>query len=181
LWIGLAEATVRRVAEPQQLVPVTFRPTRSQRRYRLTTGVILVALSIFVFVHGAGAGAGVRGRVVGGVLFLLLGMLVLANRNAYTTIDRYGVRTSSLFGPRSCRWSEVTDVSIRWDRGGDAPSIRHVKIQRSAGRSFTLALPVDSSGRHNQNPDFGIQLATITSYWQSARSSPSGPSEDTAP
>jgi hypothetical protein len=107
------------VAEPQQLVPVTFGPTRTQRRYRLTTGLILVALSIFVFVHGAGAGTDVRGRVVGGVLFLLLGVLVLANRNAYTTIDRYGVRASS--------WPP------------------------------------------------------IASYWQSARSSPSGPSEDAAP
>ena len=169
------------MAEPQQLVPVTFRPTRSQRRYRLTAAVFLVALSIFVFVYGAGAGTDAGGQVVGGVLFLMLGIFLLAIRSAYTTIDRYGVRTSSLFGPRSCRWSEVTDVSIRWDRGGDAPSTRHIKIQRSVGRSFTLAVPVDSSGRHNQNPDFGMHLATITAYWQSARSSPSGRSEDAAP
>ena len=177
----MARATIRGVADPQQLVPVTFRPSRGLRRYRLTAGVFLVALSIFVFVFGAGPAADVRGRVVGGVLFLLLGMFLLANRNAYTTIDRYGVRTSSLFGPRSCRWSEVTDVSIRWDRGGDAPSTRHVRIKRSAGRSFTLAVPVDTVSRHRQNPDFGIQLATITSYWQSARSSPSGRPEDAAP
>ena len=100
--------------------------------------------------------------------------MLLARRNAYTTIDRYGVRTWSMFGRRSCPWSEVTDVSEYWEHASDASPSRHVRIQRSSGRLFTLAVPFDPPGTHDENPEFETRLATITSYWRTARSSPLG-------
>ena len=51
--------------------------------------------------------------VIGGALLAALGIWFLAARRVRTTID--AERTSSMFGRRSCRWSEVTDVDLDID------------------------------------------------------------------
>jgi hypothetical protein len=171
------------VADQGRLEPVTFRQDKNPYGTHLAGGLLLVPAGLVLLVLGGRQG---KDSLVGaGALLLLLAVILLAgqlvNRNACTTIDRDGVRTSSPVGRRSFRWSEVTDISEYWDHRGDSPSTRHVRIQRSSGRPVTLAVPVDSAALRRANPDFGIQLATIRSYWQNARSSPSGQARDAAP
>jgi hypothetical protein len=154
------------VGPEQHLAPLTFRPTRRQNT--LPVGIFLVAISIFVIVFGSRQGKDAAGLTVGGVLLLLLGIAMVASRRAYTTIDRDGVRTRSMFGQRSCRWSEVTDIDVHYD-SGDGPSIGRVRIQRSSGRALTLAVPTETSRKLDLSEPFWAELATIRSYWESAK------------
>ncbi len=162
------------MADLGQLAPVTFWKSENQRRIQLTGGIATVPTSICLIVVGSRQGKDSAALVITGVLLLLFGIALLVRRSARTTIDRYGVQTWSVFGRRSCQWSEVTDVSEHWEHASDAAPSRCVKIQLSSGRSFKLAVPVDTPDTVEHNPDFGTQLATITSYWQAARSSLSG-------
>jgi hypothetical protein len=51
--------------------------------------------------------------------------------------------------------------------------VRSIKIRRRGGGSFTLAAPTDSEKKgHHSNPDFGDQVATITSYWRASTRPP---------
>jgi hypothetical protein len=155
------------------LPPVTFRPARGQRGERLFAGIGCVTSGIGILVFAGRAGKDTVALVIAGVCLAGLGILFLAARRARTTIDAEGVRTSSIFGRRSCRWSEVTDVDEDIDATDGDPMIYGIKIHRRGGGSFTLPAPTDSSrkGRHN-NPDFTDQLATITSYWQASTRPP---------
>jgi hypothetical protein len=81
-----------------------------------------------------------------------------------------------VFGSRSCRWAEVTDVDIDIDATDGDPMVSRIKIQRSGGRSFTLPAPTGSSRKdRHDNPDFTDQLATIRSYWQARTRPPQSP------
>ena len=61
--------------------------------------------------HGR-AGAGAAKLVIAGVVLAALGIWFLAARRGQTIVDVEGVRTSSAFGRRWCRWSKVTDVEL---------------------------------------------------------------------
>ena len=158
---------------PDHLPPVTFRPTRGQHYQRLFVGIICVAAGVGIVVFAGRAGKGAVALIVGGVGLAALGIWFLAARRVHTTIDAEGVRTSSVFGRRSCRWSEVTDVDLDIEATDGDPMVWSIKIHRRRGRSFTLPAPTDSSrkGRHD-NPDVTDQLATIRSYWRASTRSP---------
>jgi hypothetical protein len=151
---------------PEQMESVTFRPTRGQRRYRLQFGVFFTLIGVAGLVLVPHAGHDSAGAVVGGVVVLLVGLIVLASRKAHTTIDADGLSTSSLFGRHSCNWSEVSNITCKTDRG-EGPNVSRIKIHRNPGRSFTLPAPTDSSSAANRNSEFGLQFATIRSYWES--------------
>lgn len=161
------------MADLGQLEPVTFRKTDSQRGLLRSGAIVSMTMGICALVFGSTQDKYSAELVIAGVLLLLFGIAQLARRNARTTIDRYGVRASSGFRWRSCPWSEVTDVSEHWQHASDAASSRRVRVQCSSGHSFMPTVPSDTPGTHEENPDFGIQLAAITSYWQTARSSQS--------
>ena len=101
-----------------------------------------------------------------GIFLLGIGILTLANLNPQTVIDADGVRVSSVFRRRSCRWSEVTDVTCRL--GDDGAPHGQIKIRTVKGRSFALPVPAPAQDLR-RNPDFLRQLDTITIYWRSAR------------
>jgi hypothetical protein len=159
------------MASPELLPPVTFRPARGQRGERLFAGIVCVACGVGILVFAGRAGKGEVAVVIAGVCLAALGIFFLAARRAHTAIDAEGVRTSSMFGRRLCRWSEVTDVDLDIDATDGDPMVWSIKIHRRGGGSFRLPAPSDSSrkGRHS-NPDFTDQLATIRSYWQAADS-----------
>jgi hypothetical protein len=161
------------MASPQPLLPVTFRPARAQRGERLFAGIACVVCGIGILVFAGRAGQDTAAVAIAGVCLAALGILFLTARRAQTTIDAEGVRTSSMFGRRSCRWSEVTDVDLDIDATDGDPIVSSIKIHRRGGGSFRLPAPSDSSrkGRHS-NPDFTGQLATIRSYWQASTSPP---------
>lgn len=174
-WISPGQANVGSVASPDPLPPVTFRSTRGQRGERLFAGICCVIAGIVIVVFHGRAGAGAAKLVIAGVLLAALGIWFLAARRGQTIVDAQGVRTSSAFGRRSCRWSEVTDVELCIDATDGPPMVSSIKIRRGGGGSFTLPAPTDSErkGRHD-NPDFTDQLATIRSYWRAGARSPLG-------
>jgi hypothetical protein len=161
------------MSSPQPLPPVTFRPARAQRGERLFAGIACLICGVGILVFSGRAGKGTVAMAIAGVCLAGLGMLFLSARRVHTTIDAEGVRTSSMFGRRSCRWSEVTDVDLDIDATDGDPMVSSIKIHRRGGGSFRLAAPSDSSrkGRHS-NPDFADQLAMIRSYWQASTSPP---------
>jgi Bacterial PH domain len=161
------------MASPQPLLPVTFRPARAQRGERLFAGIVCLACGVGILVFAGRAGRGTAALVIAGVGLAALGFLFLAARRVHATIDAEGVRASSMFGRRSCRWSEVTDVDLDINATDGDPMVSSIKIHRRAGRAFRLPAPSDSArkGRHS-NPDFTEQLATIRSYWQASTSPP---------
>ena len=161
------------MASPERLPPVTFRLTRGQHYQRLFVGIICVAVGVGLVLFEGRAGKGAVGLVIGGVGLAALGIWFLAARRVHTTIDADGVRTSSVFGRRSCPWSEVTDVDLDIDVTDGDPMVWGVKIHRRGGRSFTLPAPTDSSRKdRHDNPDFTDQLTTIRTYWQASTRPP---------
>ena len=107
--------------------------------------------------------------VIAGALLAALGIFFLAARRARTTIDAEGVHTSTVFGRRLCRWSEVTDVDLDIDATDGDPMVWAIKIHRRSGGSIRLPAPTHSTRKgHHSNPDFTEQLATIRSYWQAS-------------
>jgi len=150
---------------PDQLPPVTFRLTASQRFFLVYAGLASVVL---------GAGALLLEPPILPppfiqilAIFLLgAGILALANLNPVTVIDADGVHASSLFRRRSYRWSEVTDVTCRL--GDDGAENGRIKIRAGKGRSFALAAPAPAQGL-GRNAEFQRQLDTIRIYWRSAR------------
>jgi hypothetical protein len=157
----------------QQLPPVTFGPAKAQRGQRAYAGICCVTFGTGILVFADRAGRDEVGIVLGGILLAALGIVFLAARRGSTTIDAQGIRTSSIFGRRSCRWSDVTDVDLNIDASDGDPMVYSIKIRRRGGRAFTLPVPSDSSrkGRH-ANPDFNDQLATIRSYWWASTNPP---------
>jgi hypothetical protein len=91
---------------------------------------------------------------------------MLANLNPRTVIDADGVHVASLFRRRSCRWSEVADVTCRL--GDDGAADGEVKIRTLKGRSFALPAPAPAQSL-GRNPEFRRQLDTIRIYWRSAQ------------
>lgn len=159
------------MASPEQMPPVTFRSTRGQRRYRLVGGALTAAVGIAVLalaLAGHGHGNPVK-QAIGAVLLLAIGIFVLGRPGTRTTIDADGIDAVKLFGRPSCRWSEVSDITLKV-AGNDGPVISSMKIHRAGGRAFSLSAPIDSTRRGSDNPDFMLQLATIRSYWNQARS-----------
>jgi Bacterial PH domain len=150
---------------PDHLPPVTFRLTGSQRFLLMYGGLASAVL---------GAGALLVGPPILpppfiqllGIVLLGGGILMLANLNPRTVIDADGVHASSLFRRRSCRWSEVTDVTCRL--GDDGASNGAIKIWTGNGRSFALPAPAPAQSL-GRNPEFLRQLDTIRIYWRSAR------------
>ncbi len=161
------------MASPERLPPVIFRPARGQRGERLVAGIGCLACGAGILVFAGRAGRGAVALVIAGALLAALGIFTLAARRADTAIGAEGVRTSSMFGRRSCRWSEVTDVDLDIDATDGDPMVWSIKIHRRGGGSFTLPAPSDSTrkGRHS-NPDFTEQLATIRSYWRAGTRPP---------
>jgi hypothetical protein len=161
------------MASPQRLPPVTFRPARAQRGERLFAGIVCLICGVGILVFAGRAGKGEAAVAIAGACLAALGIVFLSARRVHTTIDAEGVRTSSMFGRRSCRWSEVIDVDLDMDATDGDPIVSSVRIHRRGGGSFRLAAPSDSSrkGRHS-NPEFSDQLATIRSYWQASTSPP---------
>lgn len=161
------------MAAPQPLPPVTFGPTRGQRGERMFVGICCLTVGLGILVFAGRAGRRELGIVIAGVLLAVLGGWFLAARRARTTIDAEGVRTWSMFGQRSCRWSEVTDVDMKIDATDGDPTVYSIKIRRRGGRPFTLSAPTDSSTKaRHVNPDFTDQLATIRSYWRASTTQP---------
>jgi hypothetical protein len=161
------------MACPERLPPVTFRPTRGQHREMLFAGIYLVTSGVGIVVFAGRAGKGAVALIIAGVGLAALGIWLLADRRVHTTIDAEGVRTSSVFGRRSCRWSEVTDVDLDIDATDGDPMAWSIMIHRRGGRSFTLPAPTDSTRKdRHDNPDFTDQLATIESYWRASTRPP---------
>jgi len=161
------------MASPQRWPAVTFRPGRGQRGERLFAGIVCVASGVGILVFAGRAGKDAVALVIAGVCLAALGILFLAARRGQATIDAAGVRTSSVFGRRSCRWSEVADVDLDINADDGDPVVSSIRIRRRGGGSFRLPAPTDSArkGRHS-NPDFTEQLATIRSYWQASTRPP---------
>ncbi|MGP8000701.1 MAG: hypothetical protein ACLPKI_25780 [Streptosporangiaceae bacterium] len=80
-------ADPEQLAGPEQLEPVTFRQTKNQRGTKLTGGIVFVPVSIYLLVQGSRPGKDAAALVIAGVLLLLLGIVLLASRNARATID----------------------------------------------------------------------------------------------
>jgi Bacterial PH domain len=101
----------------------------------LFAGIYLVmsGIGILVLVFAGRAGKSAVALIVAGVGVAALGIWLLAARRVHTTIDAEGVRTSSMFGRHSCRWSEVTDVDLDIDATDGSPMVWSIKIHR-AGR-----------------------------------------------
>jgi hypothetical protein len=162
------------MASPEQMPPVTFRPTRGQRRHRLVGGALTTAVGIAVLalaLAGQGHGNPVK-QAIGALLLVAIGIFVLGRPGAHTTIGADGIEAVKLFGRLSCRWSEVSDITVKV-AGKEGPVISSIKIHREGGRAFSLPAPIDSTQRGSENPDFMLQLATIRSYWNQAWSAPS--------
>jgi Bacterial PH domain len=150
---------------PDHLPPVTFGLTGSQRFFLLYAGLASALL---------GAGGLLLGPPVLpppfiqllGIVLLGGGILTLANLNPQTVVDAEGVHASSLFRRRSCRWSEVIDVTCRL--GDDGAANGRIKIRTGKGRSFALPAPAPTQGL-GRNPEYLRQLDTIRNYWRSAQ------------
>ncbi len=156
------------MASPGPYQPVTFEANRTQRAKRRATGFLLLAAGVgmIAFSGRAGTGRATAGLIVAGLCFAALGVLGLVSRRAYTVIDAEGINTSGLWGRRSCRWIDVTDVELKIDANDGPPLVYRIKIHRRGGRSFTLPAPTDSATRdRHDNPEFRQQLAVINSYW----------------
>lgn len=149
--------------------PVTFEPNRTQRAGRWILGVALLvaACGIMSFARKAATHADAVLLIMIGLCSAAFGVLVIATRRAYTTIDAAGIYTSGRWGRRACPWADVTDVELKIDATDGEPLVYHIKIHRRGGRSFTLGAPSDAEtrGRHD-NPEFEGQLAVIKSYWR---------------
>jgi hypothetical protein len=65
-WISPGQVNVRGMASPDQLPPVTFRPTRGQRAQRLFVGICCVTAGIAIIVFRDRAGAGAAKLVIAG-------------------------------------------------------------------------------------------------------------------
>jgi len=164
------------MTSPERLPPIVFTPAKSQRRERLFAGIICLPCGVGLLVFAGRASNGTAALVIVGVCLMVVGVVFLAARRAQTTIDAEGLRTASMFGQRSCRWSEVSDIGVDVSRAIESsdgnPRVSTITIHRHSGHSFTLRTPNDSSSKHgHSNPDFANQLATIRSYWQ-ARTKP---------
>jgi len=154
------------MASPGPYQPVTFEANSAQRARRRVLGFVFLVIGagMIAFSGKAGTGRGTAGLIVAGLCFAVLG--ALANRRAHTMIDAQGICTSGLWGRRSCRWIDVTDVELKIDANDGPPMAYKIKIHRRDGRSFTLPAPTDSATRNrHDNPEFNQQLAVINSYW----------------
>jgi hypothetical protein len=158
--------------------PVTFASNNNARRARqrvygflfMVAGVCLVAFS-----GKAGTGRETHNLIVAGVCAAALGVLsVLINRPRCTMIDAEGISTSVLWGRRTCRWADVTDVELNTDADGGTSTAYSIIVHRHDGYAFELVAPTDyaTGGRH-RNPDFQAQLALINSYWLNGAGPPS--------
>jgi hypothetical protein len=148
--------------------PVTFTANRPQRAKRRFTGFLFIAVGIGMLALSGRVDTG-RGPslILSGLCFIALGVLSLAlYRRAYTTIDAEGLATSVLWGRRTCRWADVTDVELNVD-ASEGPPAYNIIIHCRGGRSFELAAPKDAETRdRHENPEFQGQLALINSYWR---------------
>jgi hypothetical protein len=156
------------MASPGPYQPVTFEANSAQRAKRRVLGFVFLVIGagLMAFSGKAGTGRGTAGLIIAGLCFAVLGALALANRRAYTMIDAEGIYASGLWGRRSCRWIDVTDVELKIGANDGPPMVYNIKIHRRGGRSFTLPAPTDSATKdRHDNPEFNQQLAVINSYW----------------
>jgi hypothetical protein len=158
------------MSEPERMPAVTFRGTEKQLGYGRSVSILFLAAGIgsFAFIHSAGRDA--KGALIAGVLFVILGILGLRFRGAYTTIDSHGLQGTSglLQRSRSIAWSDIADVDSKVS-ASDGDWTEHVRIKPYSGRAFSLGAPRNSSTEQASNPHFDEDLATIRAYWQRAR------------
>jgi Bacterial PH domain len=150
---------------PDHLPPVTFRRTISQRVLQVYGGLAAIVLGGLALVLEPPILPPPLMPLLG-IFALALGIFMLANLNPRTVIDADGVHVASLFRRRSCRWSEVADVTCRL--GDDGAADGEVKIRTLKGRSFALPAPAPAQSL-GRNPEFRRQLDTIRIYWRSAQ------------
>jgi hypothetical protein len=150
---------------PGHLPPVTFGLTVSQRLFLVYAGLASALLGAGVLLLGPPILPPPFIQLLG-IVLLGVGIVTLANLNPLTVIDADGVHASSLFRRRSCRWSEVTDVTCKL--GDDGASDGRIKIRTTEGRSLTLPAPAPAQGL-GRNPGYLRQLDTIRFYWRSTR------------
>jgi hypothetical protein len=158
------------MSEPQLMPAVTFRATKKQHGYGRNVSILFLVAGIgaFAYIHSAGQDA--KGSLVAGVVFLILGILGLLYRGAYTTIDSHGIHGTSglLQRSRSIAWSDIADIDSKVS-SSDGDWTERVRIKPHSGRAFSLGVPRNSSTKQVRNPQFDEDLATIRAYWERGR------------
>lgn len=158
------------MSEPERMAAVTFRGTEKQRGYGRNVSILFLVAGIgaLAFIHSAGQDA--KGALVAGVVFLVLAILGLRYRGAYTTIDSHGIHGTSglLQRNRSIAWSDIADID-RKVSASEGDWTERVRIKPYAGRAFSPGVPRNSSSQQVRNPHFDEDLATIRAYWERGR------------
>lgn len=118
--------------------------------------VFVLGFAISIPLNASAAGA----LLLPGLLGLLMGPLLLNFAAGKTSIGRDGLRTSSLFGSRSCRWDEV--VSVHRERHSvRANRITVIMVELVDGRRFKLKAPANRMG---DDPRVGEAVAVAQDY-----------------
>jgi hypothetical protein len=158
------------MSQPERMPAVTFRGTKKQRGYTKSVTILFFLCGIASFPLSRSAGSDAKGILVGGFVFLILGILGVLGRGAHTTIDGDGVHGTSglLRRSRSIAWSDIADIGSKVS-SSDGDWYEYVRIKPYAGRAFSLSVPRNSSSKSVSNPQFDEDLATIRAYWQEGR------------
>jgi hypothetical protein len=161
---------IRIMSEPERMPAVTFRGTKKQRGYNRIVTILFFMFGITSFALSPSAGSDAKGILVGGVVFLILGILGVLGRGAHTTIDSHGVHGTSglLRRNRSIAWSDIADIDSKVS-SSDGDWYEYVRIKPYSSRAFSLSVPRNSSSKSVRNPQFDEDLATIRAYWQQGR------------
>jgi hypothetical protein len=162
------------MTSPTGLPPVTFRESRGQGCYRVVFGLVLIAVGISLLVVHPKLGGHPAGVILTAAPCILIGLLGVAARGAYTTIDSRGLRSSSLLARHALAWSEIEDIDCKLSNDGDGDWSEHVRVKPRGQRAFLLPQPRNSSGKAAKNPKFDEQLSTIREYWRNATVPASG-------
>jgi hypothetical protein len=161
---------IRTMNEPERMPAVTFGGTKKQRGYNRSVTILFFMGGIVAFVVAPTAGPDAKGILIGGVVFLILGILGVMGRGARTTIDSRGVHgtVGLLRRTRSIAWSDIADIDSKV-RSSEEDWYEYVRIKPYSGRAFSLSVPRNSSSKSIHNPQFDQDLATIRAYWQQSR------------
>ena len=181
MQMRLRGLSIRTMSEPERMPAVTFRGTEKQRGYGRNVSILFLVAGIgaLAFIHSAGQDA--KGALVAGVVFLILGILGLLYRGAFTTIDSHGIHGTSglLQRKRSIAWPDIAEIDSKVS-DSDGDWTERVRIKPHSGRAFSLGVPRNSSARQVRNPNFDEDLATIRAYWERGRR-PSGQDRNPVP
>jgi hypothetical protein len=144
------------------------------RRGWIATAVFLIGVA-GVAVAPVVSGHGTAFLVLPGLIGLIVAVISFNVANGRTVLSPQGIRTGTLIGHHSCRWTEVAEIESvnfsvsRYSRPTEVPEGHgqaQIRITRSSGKSFKLAAPRDLNG---PDPQLKAKFQEIREYWAKAQ------------